>query len=134
VVIGGRTPLPSRTRRLDIVLIEKGELTSGSTWHAAGQCPHFNSSLNMTRVRVYGTELYPKLEALTGHAVSWHACGGIRLACTDEEVKRSRRRPSRCGQSAGRRGRRGAEVGRSMVACNRLNFSTPMLPKPLAAV
>jgi glycine/D-amino acid oxidase-like deaminating enzyme len=70
----------------DIVLIEKGELTSGSTWHAAGQCPHFNSSLSMTRVHVYGTELYPKLEALTGHAVSWHGCGGIRLACTDEEV------------------------------------------------
>ncbi|NBQ39977.1 MAG: FAD-binding oxidoreductase, partial [Alphaproteobacteria bacterium] len=70
----------------DVVLIEKGELTSGSTWHAAGQCPHFNSSLNMTKVHMYGTELYPKLEELTGHAVSWHGCGGLRLACTDEEV------------------------------------------------
>lgn len=70
----------------DVVLIEKGELTSGSTWHAAGQCPHFNGSLNMTKVHVYGTELYPKLEALTGHAVSWHGCGGIRLATSDEEV------------------------------------------------
>jgi dimethylglycine dehydrogenase len=70
----------------DIVLLEKGELTSGSTWHAAGQCPHFNSSLNMTKVHVYGTELYPRLEQLTGHAVSWHGCGGLRLATTDEEV------------------------------------------------
>jgi dimethylglycine dehydrogenase len=70
----------------DIALIEKGELTSGSTWHAAGQCPHFNSSLNMTKVHVYGTELYPKLEQLTGQAVSWHGCGGLRLATTDEEV------------------------------------------------
>jgi dimethylglycine dehydrogenase len=70
----------------DIVLVEKGELTSGSTWHAAGQCPHFNGSLNMTKVHVYGTELYPKLEQLTGHAVSWHGCGGLRLATTDEEV------------------------------------------------
>jgi dimethylglycine dehydrogenase len=70
----------------DIVLIEKGELTSGSTWHAAGQCPHFNGSLNMTKVHVYGTELYPKLEQLTGQAVSWHGCGGLRLAQTDEEV------------------------------------------------
>jgi len=70
----------------DVVLIEKGELTSGSTWHAAGQCPHFNSSLNMTKVHVYGTELYPKLERLTGQAVSWHGCGGLRLATTDEEV------------------------------------------------
>ncbi len=70
----------------DIVLIEKGELTSGSTWHAAGQCPHFNGSLNLTKVHVYGTELYPKLEALTGQAVSWHGCGGLRLAQTDEEL------------------------------------------------
>jgi dimethylglycine dehydrogenase len=70
----------------DIVLVEKGELTSGSTWHAAGQCPHFNGSLNMTKVHVYGTELYPKLEALTGQAVSWHGCGGLRIAQTDEEV------------------------------------------------
>jgi dimethylglycine dehydrogenase len=70
----------------DIVLIEKGELTSGSTWHAAGQCPHFNGSLNMTKVHMYGTELYPKLEKLTGQAVSWHPCGGLRLATTDEEV------------------------------------------------
>jgi dimethylglycine dehydrogenase len=70
----------------DVVLIEKGELTSGSTWHAAGQCPHFNGSLNMTKVHLYGTRLYPQLEKLTGQAVSWHGCGGLRLACTDEEV------------------------------------------------
>jgi dimethylglycine dehydrogenase len=70
----------------DIVLVEKGELTSGSTWHAAGQCPHFNGSLNMTKVHVYGTQLYPQLEKLTGQAVSWHGCGGLRLATTDEEV------------------------------------------------
>jgi dimethylglycine dehydrogenase len=70
----------------DIVLVEKGELTSGSTWHAAGQCPHFVSSLNAAKLHVYGTELYPKLEALTGHAVSWHGCGGLRLACNDEEL------------------------------------------------
>lgn len=70
----------------DVVLIEKGELTSGSTWHAAGQCPHFNGSLNMTKVHLYGTELYPKLEKLTGQAVSWHGCGGLRLAQTEEEL------------------------------------------------
>ena len=70
----------------EVVLVEKGELTSGSTWHAAGQCPHFNGSLNVTKVHVYGTRLYPKLEALTGQAVSWHGCGGIRLAITEEEV------------------------------------------------
>jgi dimethylglycine dehydrogenase len=70
----------------DVVLVEKGELTSGSTWHAAGQCPHFNGSLNLTKMHVYGTELYPRLEALTGVAVSWHGCGGVRLAFSDDEV------------------------------------------------
>ena len=70
----------------DVVLVEKAELTSGSTWHAAGQCPLFNGSLNMTKVHQYGTELYPRLGGLTGHQVSWHACGGLRLATTDEEV------------------------------------------------
>jgi dimethylglycine dehydrogenase len=70
----------------DAVLLEKAELTSGSTWHAAGQCPLFNGSLNLTKVHQYGTELYPRLGELTGHQVSWHACGGLRLATTDEEV------------------------------------------------
>ena len=70
----------------DVVLVEKAELTSGSTWHAAGQCPQFNGSLNMSKVHLYGTQLYPQLEKLTGQAVSWHGCGGLRLAITDEEV------------------------------------------------
>lgn len=70
----------------DTVLFEKGELTSGSTWHAAGQCPHFNGSFSLSKVHLHGTELYPKLEELTGQAVSWHGCGGIRLALSDEEV------------------------------------------------
>ena len=70
----------------DIVLVEKGELTSGSTWHAAGQCPHFVGSYSMAKVHLEGTLLYPRLEELTGQAVSWHGCGGIRLALTDEEV------------------------------------------------
>ena len=70
----------------DVVLLEKGELTSGSTWHAAGQCPHFNGLLSLTKMHVYGTELYPQLPGLTGEAVSWHGCGGVRLALTDDEV------------------------------------------------
>ncbi|MEM7316934.1 MAG: FAD-dependent oxidoreductase, partial [Planctomycetota bacterium] len=70
----------------DVVLIEKGELTSGSTWHAAGQCPHFVGSYNLAKIHYEGTVLYPKLEELTGQAVSWHGCGGIRLALTDAEV------------------------------------------------
>ena len=70
----------------ELVLLEKSELTSGSTWHAAGQCPHFISSLNAAKLHVYGTQLYASLEAKTGQAVSWHTTGGLRLACSDEEV------------------------------------------------
>ncbi|MFT5260687.1 MAG: dimethylglycine dehydrogenase, partial [Gammaproteobacteria bacterium] len=71
----------------DVTLIEKGELTSGSTWHAAGQCPSFNPDYNMAKIHDHGIKLYPKLEALTGQYVSWHGCGGIRLAQTEEEVE-----------------------------------------------
>ena len=70
----------------DTVLLEKGELTSGSTWHAAGQCPHMIGSLNLAKIHLYGTQLYAQLEELTGHSVSWHECGGVRLALTDREV------------------------------------------------
>lgn len=70
----------------DTILIEKGELTSGSTWHAAGQCPHMIGSLSLAKIHKYGVELYANLEKLTGQPVSWHGCGGIRLALSDKEV------------------------------------------------
>lgn len=70
----------------DIVLIEKAELTSGSTWHAAGQCPNFTADYNIAKIQNYGVQLYPKLEELTGQAASWHHSGGIRLATTKEEL------------------------------------------------
>jgi len=71
----------------DCLLLEKGELTSGSTWHAAGQCPSFIADYNMAKIHDYGVKLYPKLEALTGQYVSWHGCGGIRFALTPQEVE-----------------------------------------------
>ncbi len=61
----------------DTVLIEKSELTSGSTWHAAGQCPSITGSYNLAKIHAYSNQLYPKLEALTGQYVSWHPCGGL---------------------------------------------------------
>ena len=70
----------------DVLLIEKAELTSGSTWHAAGQCPSFIGNYNMAKIHHYSNTLYPRLEALTGHPTGWHGCGGIRLATTPEEV------------------------------------------------
>lgn len=70
----------------DLLLLEKGELTSGSTWHAAGQCPSFNGHYNTAKIHHYGVKLYPQLEAMTGQYVGWHGCGGIRIATTPEEV------------------------------------------------
>ena len=46
----------------DSLLIEKGELTSGSTWHAAGQCPSFIADYNMAKIHDHGINLYPELE------------------------------------------------------------------------
>jgi len=71
----------------DCLLIEKGELTSGSTWHAAGQCPSFIADYNMAKIHDHGIRLYPKLEELTGQYVSWHGCGGIRFALKPAEVE-----------------------------------------------
>ena len=70
----------------DVLLIEKAELTSGSTWHAAGQCPSFIGNYNMAKIHHYGNTLYPRLETLTGQPTGWHGCGGIRIATTPEEV------------------------------------------------
>jgi len=70
----------------DLVLIEKGELTSGSTWHAAGQCPHFVGSYNLAKVHYHSTELYKKLEQETGQSTGWHGCGSLRLAYQQEDL------------------------------------------------
>ena len=70
----------------DVMLIEKGELTSGSTWHAAGQCPSLVGNYNMAKIHHHGNTLYPRLEELTGQYVSWHASGGIRLGRTKEDL------------------------------------------------
>ncbi len=70
----------------DTILVEKDELTSGSTWHAAGLVPHFIGSLNTAKVHAYASELYQKLEAETGLHTGWHGCGAVRLARTPDEV------------------------------------------------
>lgn len=71
----------------DIVLLEKAELTSGSTWHAAGQITHSTSSFGLGKCVDYNIGLYAgKLEAETGHSVTWHGCGSFRLAYTEDEM------------------------------------------------
>ncbi|MDJ0779050.1 MAG: FAD-dependent oxidoreductase [Gammaproteobacteria bacterium] len=70
----------------DVVLLEKAELTSGSTWHAAGQITHSVSHWSLAKMAAYGTELYPRLEDETGQSCTWHGSGSLRIAYTQDEV------------------------------------------------
>ena len=71
----------------DVVLLEKAELTSGSTWHAAGQITHSTSSYGLGKCVGYNIDLYAgELEKETGVSVTWHGCGSFRLAYTDDEM------------------------------------------------
>ncbi|WP_170371818.1 FAD-dependent oxidoreductase [Ruegeria arenilitoris] len=71
----------------DVVLLEKAELTSGSTWHAAGQITHSTSSFGLGKCVDYNIGLYSgALAAETGQAVTWHGCGSFRLAYTEDEM------------------------------------------------
>lgn len=71
----------------EVVLLEKAELTSGSTWHAAGQITHSTSSFSLGKCVDYNIGLYSGgLEAETGQAVTWHGCGSFRLAYTQDEM------------------------------------------------
>ncbi len=70
----------------DALLIEKGELTSGSTWHAAGQCPNLVGNYNLAKIHQSSIALYRELEQLTGQSVGWHGCGSIRLALDERAL------------------------------------------------
>jgi len=71
----------------ETVLLEKAELTSGSTWHAAGQITHSTSSFGLGKCVDYNIGLYSgALEAETGQPVTWHGCGSFRLAYTEDEM------------------------------------------------
>ncbi len=64
----------------DVVLIEKHELTSGSTWMAAGNCSFYHPSYYATQVNMKSIELYQRLEEETGQSTGWHTTGSIRTA------------------------------------------------------
>ena len=61
----------------DVVLLEQGQLTSGSTWHAAGLVGQLRTSANITQLLGYSVELYGRLEAETGQATGWKRNGGL---------------------------------------------------------
>ena len=75
----------------DVLLLEQGRLTSGSTWHAAGLVGQLRTSANITQLLGYSVELYDRLEAETGQATGWKRNGGLRLACTADRWTEVRR-------------------------------------------
>src|SRR4029450_11505926 len=90
VVIGGGVVGVSTLYHLarrgwaDVVLVERKELTSGSTWHAAGLLPLFNLSYSVGQIHKYSVALYKSLEAETGQNVGFKICSNIRLARTKD--------------------------------------------------
>ena len=81
-----------RANRSGVLLLERQQLTSGTTWHAAGLIGQLRPSVNMTHLARYTRELYDRLEAETGQATGYRRCGSISLATNEErfeELKRS---------------------------------------------
>jgi dimethylglycine dehydrogenase len=90
VVIGGgvvgASVLYHLTKRgwNDVMLVERSELTSGSTWHAAGGMHTVNGDPNVAKLQAYTINLYKEIEAISGQSCSIHMTGGIMLAGTPE--------------------------------------------------
>ena len=68
----------------DVVLLERKQLTSGTTWHAAGLIAQLRATANMTKLAKYSQELYGNLEAETGVSTGFKRCGSITVALTEE--------------------------------------------------
>ncbi len=75
----------------DVILVDRAELTSGSTFHSAGLVGQLRSSVTLTRMMMYGSDLYRRLAAETGTDPSWHEVGSLRLASTPERFEELRR-------------------------------------------
>ena len=68
----------------DIVLVERKQLTAGSTWHAAGGFLALNSNPNIAKLQAYTVKLYPEIEAASGQNAGLHMTGGVNIAATPE--------------------------------------------------
>ncbi|MDF1719105.1 MAG: FAD-dependent oxidoreductase [Minwuia sp.] len=71
----------------DVVLIERSELTSGSTWHAAGGMHTLNGDPNVAKLQAYTIELYKEIEEKSGQSCGVHLTGGVMLADTEERMQ-----------------------------------------------
>uniref|UniRef100_A0A803T8B0 Dimethylglycine dehydrogenase, mitochondrial n=1 Tax=Anolis carolinensis TaxID=28377 RepID=A0A803T8B0_ANOCA len=81
----------------DVLLLEKSELTAGSTWHAAGLTTYFHPGINLKKIHHYSIKLYEKLEEETGQAVGFHQPGSIRIATTPTRVDEFKYQMTRAG-------------------------------------
>jgi 4-methylaminobutanoate oxidase (formaldehyde-forming) len=101
VIVGGGIAGASTAYHLaklgvtDVVLLEQGKLTCGTTWHAAGLVGQLRATRNATRMSRYGIELYASLEAETGLATGWKQCGSLNVAKTPERLKLLKRQMAR---------------------------------------
>src|SRR5438093_2479935 len=75
----------------DVVLVDRAELTSGSTFHSAGLVGQLRSTTTLTRMMMYGTALYRRLASETGVDVGWHEVGSLRLASSKERFEELQR-------------------------------------------
>src|SRR5436190_6126261 len=75
----------------DIVLVERAELTSGSTFHSAGLVGQLRGSVTLTRMMMDGVDLYRRLGAQTGVDPAWHEVGSLRLASSTERMQELQR-------------------------------------------
>ena len=93
VVIGGGVVGASTLYHLakggwsDCVLLEKNELTAGSTWHAAGNCPSFSTSWAVMNMQRYSLDLYSRLETEVDYPMNYHVTGSVRLAHSKERMQ-----------------------------------------------
>ncbi|MEO6929543.1 MAG: FAD-dependent oxidoreductase [Casimicrobiaceae bacterium] len=101
VVIGGGIAGVSTAYHLalrgvtDVVLLEQGKLTCGTTWHAAGLVGQTRATRNATRMSQYGIGLYAGLERETGLATGWKQCGSLNVARTPQRMQMLRRQMAR---------------------------------------
>ena len=77
--------------RTDVVLVEQGQLSSGTTWHAAGLLGQLRATEGGTRLVQYSAQLYSELEAETGLATGFKRCGGVTVARTEDRMVQLRR-------------------------------------------
>ncbi|MEO0495815.1 MAG: FAD-dependent oxidoreductase [Pseudomonadota bacterium] len=82
----------------DVVLLERDELTSGSSWHAAGQFHTISSDPNVSRLQSYTIDLYKEIEEVSGHATGLHLTGGFYLASTKDWYDYLKRERSKARQ------------------------------------